>query len=97
MLWVMVTCRRCSLPLRRQYRHGYWLRYVLNLVGVYPWHCKDCQTTFYTPARNTAEIDRTRAEQDEDQRLKRIVQRHPALTPRTPRIIDVEQFLKRSE
>jgi transposase-like protein len=50
----MVTCRRCDQPLERLHRHGFFERYVLNLVGVYPWRCRHCQITFYQETRNAA-------------------------------------------
>jgi len=93
----MVICRRCALPLQRHHRHGFLQEYVLNLIGIYPWLCKDCQITYYRRVRNTAKHDHTRAALEEDQRLKRMVQKLPPLTPRTPRIIDVQQFLNGSK
>jgi hypothetical protein len=51
----ILTCPRCDQPLERRHRHGFFQRYVLNLLGFYPWHCSDCQITYYRRARTMSE------------------------------------------
>lgn len=90
----MDNCLRCGWPLERRAREGFLERDLLHHVGFYPWQCWDCQITYYRRSRNAAKFASEDVEGEEDRRLKSMVQKRPALTPQTPRIIDVRQFLE---
>lgn len=60
----MVICRRCGQLLERRHRLGFFQQYVLNLLGIYPWHCWDCQITYYRRARSTAKTALSGASSD---------------------------------
>jgi hypothetical protein len=48
----MATCGNCGNALIRLEREGLLERYILSLIGLYPWRCRTCSRNTYLFTRN---------------------------------------------